>query len=224
MNRDQKVRSILLLILFISPFFMAMSASTVWDSNEAFYVQTPREMVDSGDWLVPEFNGNPRLNKPPLSYWLVAVLYKLFGVNLFWERFLMALLAGISIFSTFFIGRILYSPEAAILGAGIFATTFRFLIVSRRLLIDSLVLCCILVAIALFLHWIKSRNQYACLLSALFFGLAFLAKGPVGLLPALFLGIYCLLPQNRWCLKAVPWKTAALVFLATASSWFIRRS
>ncbi len=207
-------------MMFSSPFFMAMTASSVWDANEAFYVETPREMVDSGDWLVPQFNGRLRLNKPPLSYWLVGIFYKFFGVSLLWERLLMALLASISIISTFFIGKNLFDHRIALLGAGIFATSFRFLIVSRRLLIDSLVLCCVLLGIALFLQWMKNRKSFYCLTSAFFFGLAFLAKGPVALFPFLFLGIYCLLPENRNCLVKIPWKASALVLLATGSSWF----
>ena len=221
MQRDQKIRSLLLLIMFTSPFFMTMSTSSVWDANEAFYVETPREMVESGDWLVPQFNGIPRLNKPPLSYWLVGIFYNFFGVSLLWERLLMALLAGCSVLATFYIGKCLYNPEVGLLGAGIFATTFRFLIVSRRLLIDSLVLCCVLVGIALFLHWMKSGKNYSCISAAFFFGLAFLAKGPVALFPFLFLGIYCLLPDNRSCLAKIPWTLSILVFLTTSSSWFI---
>ena len=221
MNRDLKIRSLLLLILFISPFFMAMSASSVWDANEAFYVQTPREMVESGEWIIPNFNGNLRLNKPPLSYWLVGVFYNFFGVSLIWERLLMALLAGGSVIAVFSIGNSLYNPGTALIGAGIFATSFRFLIVSRRLLIDSLVLCCVLFGIALFLYWMKSRRNYLCLASAFCFGLGFLAKGPVALFPFLFLGIYCLLPRNRNCLGRIPWISSAVVFLATGSSWFI---
>lgn len=221
MTREQRIKSTLVLLLFISPFFMAISDSSVWDANEAFYVQTPREMIESGDWIVPEFNGKPRLNKPPLSYWLIAVFYDLFGVSLLWERLLMALLAGVSIVSTFHIGKKLYDPDTALLGAGIFATSFRFLVVSRRLMIDSLVLCCVLVGIALFLHWLESRRQWVSVASAFFFGLAFLAKGPVGLFPFLFLGMYCLFPENRWCLREAPWKISGLVFLLVASSWFL---
>jgi 4-amino-4-deoxy-L-arabinose transferase-like glycosyltransferase len=221
MNRDLQIRSLLLLVLFISPFFMAITDSSVWDANEAFYVETPREMVESGEWIVPHFNGNLRLNKPPLSYWLVGIFYKFFGIGLIWERLLMALLAGGSVIAVFSIGSCLYNPRTALLGAGIFATSFRFLIVSRRLLIDSLVLCCALAGIALFLYWMKSRRNYLCLASAFFFGLGFLAKGPVALFPFLFLGIYCLLPGNRNCLGRIPWTASALILLGTSFSWFI---
>ncbi|UCF36822.1 MAG: hypothetical protein JSU96_18755, partial [Acidobacteriota bacterium] len=82
---------VLLLVLFCSPLFVEVTRSTVWDANEAFYAQTPREMVESGDWIHPTFNGRPRVNKPPLSYWLVAVPYTLFGPDLASERLVLAL-------------------------------------------------------------------------------------------------------------------------------------
>ncbi len=78
-----KLRFWLLLSVFSLPLFVSLDTSSIWDANEAFYVQTPREMVESSNWLVPHFNGEPRLNKPPLSYWLVAGLYSLFGVSVF---------------------------------------------------------------------------------------------------------------------------------------------
>lgn len=49
------------------------------DDHEAFVVQTAQEMRERGDWVVPYFNGRPRLNKPPLSYWVVAGLADLAG-------------------------------------------------------------------------------------------------------------------------------------------------
>lgn len=42
------------------------------ESHEIYVAQTAENMVASGDWLVPRLNGEYRLTKPPLSYWLVA--------------------------------------------------------------------------------------------------------------------------------------------------------
>lgn len=44
------------------------------DSHEIFVAQTVREMSARGDWLVPVFNGTPRLNKPPMNYWLTGLV------------------------------------------------------------------------------------------------------------------------------------------------------
>ena len=42
------------------------------DNDEAFYAESAREMVESGDWLTPHFNYEPRFQKPVLYYWLTA--------------------------------------------------------------------------------------------------------------------------------------------------------
>jgi 4-amino-4-deoxy-L-arabinose transferase-like glycosyltransferase len=42
------------------------------DDHDVLVVQTAQEMRERRDWIVPYFLGKPRLNKPPLSYWLVA--------------------------------------------------------------------------------------------------------------------------------------------------------
>lgn len=49
------------------------------ESHEVFVVQTTREMAARGDWLLPYFNGAPRLKKPPLNYWLTGLVAGLDG-------------------------------------------------------------------------------------------------------------------------------------------------
>jgi len=46
------------------------------NNHECFVSITAREMLESGDWIMPTYNGEPRLEKTPLSYWLVAGLAK----------------------------------------------------------------------------------------------------------------------------------------------------
>jgi hypothetical protein len=56
--------------------------SSIWDANEAFYAQTPREMLDAHDYVTPSFNFQLRMNKPVLSYWEVAASYRLFQTRI----------------------------------------------------------------------------------------------------------------------------------------------
>ena len=56
----------------LSLFYRTLADSSIWDANEAFYVETPREMMERGDYINPTFNYEPRINKPVLSYWIVA--------------------------------------------------------------------------------------------------------------------------------------------------------
>src|SRR5215207_3990594 len=67
-------------------FFVDLGGSAIWDANEAFYVETPREMIERGDFVFPTFNYEPRVNKPVLSYWMVIGLYKAFGTSVGAQR------------------------------------------------------------------------------------------------------------------------------------------
>ena len=75
-----------MLVLAICPYLIGLGDSSLWDSNEAFYAETPRRMLETGDWLSPSFNYQPRFNKPPLSYWIVALFYSVLGVSETAER------------------------------------------------------------------------------------------------------------------------------------------
>ena len=68
------------------PYFVGLGDSAIWDANEAFYVETPREMIERGDYVSPTFNYEPRFNKPVLSYWIVAGFYQRFGVSVGVQR------------------------------------------------------------------------------------------------------------------------------------------
>jgi 4-amino-4-deoxy-L-arabinose transferase-like glycosyltransferase len=50
------------------------AATLPLDMHEIYVAQTAREMAERGDWIVPYFNGEPRLTKPPLSYWLAGAI------------------------------------------------------------------------------------------------------------------------------------------------------
>jgi len=51
------------------------------DSDEAFYAEAGREMVERGDYLTPYFGYEPRFQKPILFYWLVVAAYHLAGID-----------------------------------------------------------------------------------------------------------------------------------------------
>src|SRR5205085_11854605 len=105
------------LVAALTPFFLNLGGATIWDANEAYYVETPREMLESGDYINPSFNYEPRFNKPVLSYWVVAGLYHLFGVSVATERVAAAASALAMIAVAFVLGR----AASADLDAGLLA-------------------------------------------------------------------------------------------------------
>lgn len=72
---------LVMLVLLLSALLIGLGERPLYKIQEVRIAETAREMVASGDWLVPRYNGQLRLQKPPLPYWLTAASYRLFGVN-----------------------------------------------------------------------------------------------------------------------------------------------
>ena len=88
----------LTLLLTFVLYFVNFGLSQVWSPNEAFYAYATYKMLETGNFLTPEYNGGIRLNKPPMTYWLVAIGYSLLGVNEWGLRFvhvILGLLTGL---------------------------------------------------------------------------------------------------------------------------------
>jgi 4-amino-4-deoxy-L-arabinose transferase-like glycosyltransferase len=94
-----------LLFFAVAVYFVSLGNSAIWDANEAFYVETPREMLEAHDFINPTFNYLPRFNKPVLSYWIVALFYQLFGISVTVQRFAIALGAMVIIACAYVLAR-----------------------------------------------------------------------------------------------------------------------
>src|SRR5262245_45212985 len=140
----------LLLVAALPVFFLSLGANSIWDANEAFYVETPRQMVVSGDYITPVFNDAPRVNKPVLSYWIVAGLYKAFGISVGVERLGIAIGAVGIILAAFLIGRAMRSRVTGLLAALVVATAPRMVTFSRRIFIDIYITLFMALALACF--------------------------------------------------------------------------
>lgn len=204
--------------------FLGLGASTIWDANEAFYTETPRQMVLSGDYVNPSFNGAPRFNKPVLNYWIVAAFYKALGVSVWAERVAIATGAlGIAA-AAFVIARVGWSLRAGWIAALIILSSPRVVFFARRIFIDiwvtlfmSLVLMCFVLAEAR----PQQRRRYLLLMYAAA-GLGVLTKGPVAIvLPAIAFFLYLLWQQRLGDLLRMHLVTGTLIVLAIVMPWYV---
>ena len=62
-------------------YVATIGTGDLYSQTEGQYAGAAREMVETHQWLLPTNDGIPRLQKPPLLYWLIIVSFKLFGVN-----------------------------------------------------------------------------------------------------------------------------------------------
>jgi 4-amino-4-deoxy-L-arabinose transferase-like glycosyltransferase len=76
----------------------------LYDGVEGQVAAGAREMVGSGQWLVPTNDGVPQLQSPPLAYWAVALSFEIFGVGPTAARLPIALATIGAVALTFLIG------------------------------------------------------------------------------------------------------------------------
>ena len=238
-------RSLLLAVLLalaIGPYFVDLGGSSIWDANEAFYVETPREMIEKGDYVSPSFNYEPRLNKPVLSYWIVAGFYHLFGVSVGVQRIPIAI-GGLILIVTAFVLALAAAPEvntspaadgtasldrtrteAALWAALGLAITPRLLMFARRIFIDiyiSMFMALTLLFFALGERYPERRRLFLVLMYVAA-GLGVLTKGPVAIvLPALAFGIYLLAYRELRRLPSLMLPTGMALVIAIVAPWCI---
>jgi len=78
---------VLCALLFVCSIYLLTSGiPKLFYQVDGQYAEAAREMIARGDWLVPTQDGIPRLQKPPLLYWLEMLSLRTFGVNEFAAR------------------------------------------------------------------------------------------------------------------------------------------
>jgi 4-amino-4-deoxy-L-arabinose transferase-like glycosyltransferase len=81
-----------------------IGSGDLYSETEGQYAGAAREMVETHQWLLPTNDGIPRLQKPPLLYWLIIISFKLFGINAATARLPIAIAVVASVALTFLIG------------------------------------------------------------------------------------------------------------------------
>lgn len=230
-------------------FFLGLGRSAITDSDEAFYAESAREMLESADWLTPRFNYEVRFEKPVLYYWAVASTYAVAGVSAAAARWPSALSGLGLVLLTYACGRRWLGDRVGWLAGSMVATSFGYFAIARSALPDlplTLFVCITIAAGAIGLgpesdtrasgngdpqpvdrHRQMPRTGWL-VLSAAAAGLAVLTKGPVGIvLPALVLGAWCVVSRAKtWTWRGL-WRPTGLqtavavgAFLAVSVPWY----
>lgn len=202
------------------------------EDHEVFVLQTTREMAAKGEWVLPSFNYEPRLQKPPFNYWATAALSHLDvssdDIDV-WHGRLVSLLAGlVLVLATYHLGTRLFDPVTGRLGALILISAQGYANLTHSARPDFLYSTFSALGLFAWIHAWKaedgSRRQaaYAWLGWALA-GVATLTKGPQ--VPVLFLaGLTIFLvsgPDRRRTLRILRPFTGVVLFCALVLPWWL---
>ncbi|HHT9137052.1 MAG TPA: ArnT family glycosyltransferase [Candidatus Wunengus sp. YC60] len=194
------------------------------DPDEPRYASTARDMILNGNWVVPHFNGVPRINKPPLFYWAIAISYKIFGINEFSARLPSALAATGTVLITYLWGKRLEDRENGFWAGIVLMASPLFFLISRFCITDMLLTFFACSSLYLFFVEYTEANKSNLRRLFLYFllSMVFLVKGPVGILLFILITLCFLLwIRDLRYLRRLWYLPGFLLFLGIVCAWGI---
>jgi 4-amino-4-deoxy-L-arabinose transferase-like glycosyltransferase len=187
------LRRLVLICTALFALYVVIAACTqLFDRDEPRFARCAVEMVDSGDYLIPRFNGALRPDKPVMIYWLMSVPIRALGAVETAVRLPSNLGMVVSVLCTFLIARLMFDERIARCAALMYGTCVLCMWIGTAATADGVLIAAMTAAIWPFIHRLyRGAQWWQFPLMAAALGVAQLTKGPVGLLvPAItMLGI-----------------------------------
>ncbi len=200
---------VLLVVFAIVTAFWDLDGGPALGDHEAIVAQSAREMRESGEWLIPHFNGDPFIRKPPGQFWLVALASYVVDppeierpVSVLAARAPSAAAAVLTVLVVWVLGRFMFGPRTALVAGAIMACCAATLFFSHNAQTEMLLTLCTTAAFACFYRASRGPERRQVWMAAFYaaLGLGMLAKAPLPLamvgLP-LFLYWFVTLPVSR---------------------------
>jgi len=189
LNKGWKPAIVISFLIMVIYLFMG-TRTTLWDRDEPRFTRATVEMIESGNYLVPTFNGQLWADKPILFYWFMSVPIRLFGPTEFACRFWGGIGTAVTCLLTFFIGQRLLGTKSGLWAMVILASTLMMLSVGTLATIDAVLLPIILAVIAIFVRSaVFGTGISHIILAGIALGAGILAKGPMGLQPLIVIAV-----------------------------------
>ena len=218
-------RDLFCLIVLLALFYnIGLGYYPLFTPDEGRYSEVAREMLVTHDYVTPRVNGIAFLDKPVLYYWLQALSMRVFGLSEWALRFF-PMLAGLCLtLATYFFAHQLFDRRAALLSAGILATSPLVFAAAHYANLDLEVALFITLSlyagmIALYRPAFFNVGLYLSVVAA---SLAVLTKGLIGLFfPGLILGVMFLYLRRFQYLTVTNVLISILLFSLIVLPWFI---
>ena len=199
---DQRWRLAVLapLVVAAALYLPGIGQRILYIGDEARYALLARNMVTTGDWMVPRLGDEVHMEKSPLFIWAIAALSMVRREVTELTAVLPSALSGIGgVAATLVLGRRLFGPRAGLLSAFVLVATWGYFWHARMALADMMVTAFAVAAAAAFARVVTTGRSdrwplaacWACL------GLGLSAKGPVALMPLIPFGAF-LIWEHGW--------------------------
>ena len=206
------------------------------DRDEPRFAEASREMIERGNYIVPYFNNQLRLDKPPLTYWAQVASYRVFGENDFAARFPSAIAAALTALLIFVWGRRMGGEKLGWWAAIIFTLSLQTFVHAKAAVADMWLVLFVTLA-----HWagyellyrtrhkhrtaniqiVNNRRFLWWWIFYLSLALGFLAKGPIAWTPLLTVAVVIIYTRDWQLLRRFKFVGGILLTLFAVALWGI---
>ena len=203
--------------------FANIGGLDVYALDEAKNAEAARFMYESGNYVVPYYNGELRTDKPPLHYYFMAAGYSLFGVNAFGARFFSSLFGVLTIVITFLFTLKYFNTRAALMASLVLIASLHFNLQFHMSVPDPYLIFFMTWAFFSFYEAYKTGNRWQLFFFYFAIGCGLLTKGPIAIaLPGLT-ALILLIVNRDFKLKTI-WRMqpvgGILLSLLVAFPWY----
>lgn len=217
---------LLLVIIYALLWFGTLDYRHLIPSDEGRYAEIAREMLVTGDWVTPRYNGYKYFEKPPLQAWATAAAFQMFGIGEWQARLWTALTGFFTILLIGFTGARIYNARAGWLAAAVLASSPMWVISGHFNSLDMGLSAFLVAALCSLLLAQTSQNKHSCRnwmwACWAFMGLATLSKGVIGVaIPAMVFIAYSISTWDWKIWTRLRIFSGSILFLAITAPWFV---
>ncbi|MCC7202194.1 MAG: phosphatase PAP2 family protein [Nitrospirae bacterium] len=214
-------------------FFYNLDNTGLFDVDEAVYAEASREMIETGDFITPQYNYTNRYDKPVFYYWLMSAAFRAFGVTEFAARLWSAVFGVLLTLMCYYVIRRIGHPAWGAISALIFVTSLEVIVLAHASITDMTLTFFITSSLfCFFLGYAGVRNAVNKASHSInwwyigfYVSLAFavLTKGPVGVvLPGAIIFIFLVIKGDFLkTFKNLHIVSGMIIFLAVALPWYL---
>jgi len=214
----------LTLLSIIAIRFLILGTYPLQDTTEARYGEMARKMLETNNWITPQFDyGVPFWGKPPLSVWLSAGSYKLFGLSEFSARLPSLILSIFMLLLVYNLGKQHRNQDTGLVAATLLAGCMVFFIMSGAVLMDPALAAGTVLSMAAFWHALHSSNRSWGYLFFTGAAIGLMAKGPVALVLIFTpITLWLFWQRNfREAYQKIPWFKGSMLMLLLSLPWYV---
>jgi len=210
--RNYGITFLLALVLYLPN----LGSPVLWDVDEARFASCSAELLRTGNWIVPQLNGEVYGTKPILMFWFMMLSYQIFGINEFAVRFPSFCFAIATLFLTYRIGSFFFNRRVGFWAAVALSAALVYSIQARAATPDSPLTFFVALALYLWAYGTFQRREnsdestlqlrvegryypkelWRIALIYLVMGVGVLMKGPLAcVLPTAIIGMFLLIKR-----------------------------